>query len=442
MKSSLILQVAENAKSFGVSKEQYIGLGISGGVDSVVLLDLLANAGFLNIVLLHVNYGLRGAESDGDQLFVQQLAEKYACKCLVFSAQNLIKKGPGLQEKARKIRYDWFGTLINDNSIELVMTAHHEQDAAETVLLNLLRKTGLKGLRGIVQTNQFVRPLIQISKSEVLHYATSQNLTWRDDSSNLSIDYARNFLRHKVVPVLQELNPKAVNHIAQSALFLEDNFELLQFFMNQLFTKNSSEIAPCVTKIDALFLKDYPQKELLLFLFLSNKGFLYSQCKEIVHAFINQKSGSIWHSGSFDICMHYPFLYCVNNALYTNNIGSEFVLEYSNVFDFDSYQLNQNLSTDGHFFQTHISKSYQGELFEWRCAKRGDRIALEMGSKKVSDVMNEAKVPILFRPFFPVLLFQNKIIWVPGIRKDPAFFHDSLFEDSIIIKIKSVFLLR
>jgi tRNA(Ile)-lysidine synthase len=442
MKHSLILNVAENIKSLGVTKKQYIGVGISGGVDSVVLLDLLVNAGFLNIVLLHVNYGLRGTESDEDQSFVEQLAKKYACKCIVFSAQNLIEKGPAVQEKARNIRYDWFWTLINDHSIDLVVTAHHEQDVAETVLLNLLRKTGLKGLRGIVQTKQFVRPLTQISKSKILDYANSQNLRWRDDSSNLSIDYTRNFLRHKVLPVMQELNPKAVHHIAQSALFLEDNFELLQFFMKKLFAKNSYEIAPCVTKIDAQFLIDYPQKELLLFMFLTSKGFLFSQCQEIVQAVMNQKSGAIWYSDSFDICMHYPFIYCVNNTLFTTDFSSEFVLESSHVFEFDHHQLNQNVNSDDHFFQTLIPKRFHGQLFSWRCAKRGDRIALKTGSKKVSDVLNEAKVPILFRPFFPVLVYQNKVIWVPGIRNDPAFFDNGLCDDSVLIKVKSLFLLR
>ena len=203
-------------------------LTISGGIDSVVLAELCHQAGLL-FGIAHCNFQLRGEESEGDEAFVRKLAQKYSVafhsqrfETKAFSHQN----GLSTQMAARELRYKWFEKIRQEYNYNYILTAHHQDDLLETVLLNLTRGTGLAGLHGILPKNGFlVRPLLFATRDRIAHFLQQMQLTWREDSSNQTNDYLRNRLRHEVIPILQEMNPKvavAVSELAERVRATEE----------------------------------------------------------------------------------------------------------------------------------------------------------------------------------------------------------------------------
>ena len=185
-------------------------LAVSGGIDSVVMADLFQRVG-QPFAIAHVNFGLRGAESDADAVFVQNKAESYGVPfhLIHFDTRAIAQeRGLSIQVAARELRYDWFAELIQEHAYAGVATAHHQNDVLETLLLNLTRGTGLAGLHGIqARQNNVVRPLLFATRDRLVAYANEHRLTYREDSSNADDKYARNRIRHHVVPVLTDLNP-------------------------------------------------------------------------------------------------------------------------------------------------------------------------------------------------------------------------------------------
>lgn len=182
-------------------------LACSGGQDSVVLAHLAHRQG-LPFALAHVNYRLRGPESDMDEIFVRELAAQFGVAFHV--SHPVIDKQAGVQEQARHARYAFFGELLQAHGYAGILTAHHAQDQAETLLLNLLRGTGLKGLRGMLAYSperKLARPLLHVAKADIEAFAQAQNLLWREDGSNAGDTYTRNRLRHHLLPVLHQLQP-------------------------------------------------------------------------------------------------------------------------------------------------------------------------------------------------------------------------------------------
>lgn len=199
------------------------GLGLvalSGGADSVALLRLAVQA-HANVVALHCNFQLRGAESRHDEQFVRQLCGTLGVPLHVraFATEAYANAhGISLEMAARDLRYAWFHEMRQELDAQWIAVAHHREDQAETVLLNLLRGTGIKGLGGMQERNGYViRPLLHHSKQEILDYLASIGQAFVTDSTNLERDALRNRLRLDVMPLLREINPQAIEHICQTA---------------------------------------------------------------------------------------------------------------------------------------------------------------------------------------------------------------------------------
>jgi tRNA(Ile)-lysidine synthase len=190
--------------------QQKILLAVSGGIDSVVMTDLFYKAGF-SFAVAHVNFQLRGEESARDESFVRQLAENYHVEIYVkqaATADYARKHKVSIQVAAREIRYAWFEELSVKQGYDLVATAHHLDDQVETFLINLSRGTGIAGLHGIpVRQGKVIRPLMFTGREEILAYAIENQLSFVEDSSNKSLKYTRNRIRHKIIPQLEKLNP-------------------------------------------------------------------------------------------------------------------------------------------------------------------------------------------------------------------------------------------
>ena len=185
-------------------------VAISGGIDSVVLTQLLKKLKF-TISLAHCNFSLRGKESNKDEEFVIELGEKLEVPTYTIkfdTEEYASSNGLSTQMAARELRYNWFEKLVKEHDLDYIITAHQKDDVIETFLINFTRGTGLDGLTGIPEINgKIIRPMLPFHRQEVLVYATKKKLEWREDNTNSSIKYFRNKVRHKIVPVLKELNP-------------------------------------------------------------------------------------------------------------------------------------------------------------------------------------------------------------------------------------------
>ena len=190
-------------------KEGKLLIAISGGIDSVVLTHLCHKLQF-NVSLAHCNFKLRYEVSDKDAIFVKSLAKKLQILQHNIEFDTISyseEKNISTQMAARELRYNWFEQLVEDFDYDYILTAHHTNDNIETVLINFTRGTSLHGLTGIPEVNgNVVRPLLPFTRVEIEQFTIAENITWREDESNQSTKYVRNKIRHKIVPVLEELN--------------------------------------------------------------------------------------------------------------------------------------------------------------------------------------------------------------------------------------------
>jgi tRNA(Ile)-lysidine synthase len=184
-------------------------LAVSGGVDSVVMADLFHKTGF-PFAIAHANFQLRGNESIRDEMFVRKLAEKYKVDFYVrhFDTAGYARKNKvSIQVAARDLRYRWFNDLLSKLSFDHIATAHHLDDQAETFLINLARGAGIAGLHGIaLKQGKVIRPMMFTGRKEIEAYATENHLEFVEDSSNKSLKYTRNRIRHKIIPELEKIN--------------------------------------------------------------------------------------------------------------------------------------------------------------------------------------------------------------------------------------------
>lgn len=195
-------------------------LAISGGRDSVALLHLLREAGFTNLILCHLNHGLRGDESDGDALFVRRLAKKHELKCEIESAHVgalAQERKISVETAAREARHAFLLRMAEKHDTWVVFLAHHAEDQAETILANLCRGSGLAGLAGMHAVQRLdsglhlVRPMLNVRRGEIDAYLKSRRFKFREDSSNASPRHRRNRLRHEALPLLNDIFARDVS---------------------------------------------------------------------------------------------------------------------------------------------------------------------------------------------------------------------------------------
>ena len=206
-------------------------LTVSGGVDSMVMLSLFTRSGY-RVGVAHCNFQLRGAESDEDEVLVEEEARKYGVEFYnkrFETAAEMERTGESMEMAARRLRYAWFDALSREHGYTVVAIAHHADDSIETFFINLLRGTGLRGLTGIsTQVCKVVRPLMFASRKEILEYAVANRIPFREDSSNRSTKYLRNKIRLGLIPRIREINPKFTSLMRRNIARLTD----AQLFIN------------------------------------------------------------------------------------------------------------------------------------------------------------------------------------------------------------------
>lgn len=219
--------------------------GLSGGADSVALLLLLLDSG-AQVTAVHVNHGLRGAESDGDEAFVRALCAERRVPLLVYRAEPPAHPSEGW---AREARYGFFRRAMQETQSDALVLAHHRDDQAETLLLHLMRGAGLTGLTGMtasaaVDGMTILRPLLGVSRAELRAYLVQREQPWREDASNADARYLRNALRHEVLPRLDRLIPGASARMAQTAALLAEDEAALTSLANAFLAAHPGDALP------------------------------------------------------------------------------------------------------------------------------------------------------------------------------------------------------
>jgi tRNA(Ile)-lysidine synthase len=215
--------------NFPFLKGKHLFLAVSGGMDSMILLQLFHQLKY-EIAVLHCNFSLRNEESDGDEYFVKQYCEEKQIPLFIqkFDTKQFAEDAKvSIQIAARKLRYDWFYEQLADKNFDYILTAHHLDDSLETFLINFTRGSGMEGFTGIPQQNdKIVRPLLVFSRNDIEVFAQDNNVEWREDSSNATDKYWRNKLRHDVIPVLKALNPSLLSSFENTVLHLKQTQSL------------------------------------------------------------------------------------------------------------------------------------------------------------------------------------------------------------------------
>ena len=253
-------------------------VALSGGADSVALLLLLKEHGF-NVHAAHCNFHLRGVESDRDEAFCVELCQELGIELhrAHFDTRTYADLHKvSIEMAARELRYNWFAQLCQDLSAAGVCVAHHRDDSVETVLLNLVRGTGLRGLTGIQPRNGYIlRPLLCVSRVEIEAFLTEKGQKYVTDSTNLEADVLRNKVRLQVLPLLRELNPAVSENIQRTAENLGEAQEVLDAVVGKYKDSNILELSE---------LEKYGSSEYIIFEWLKNYGFNGSQVRQILDA--------------------------------------------------------------------------------------------------------------------------------------------------------------
>ena len=382
-------------------------LAVSGGHDSMLLLDICRRNSF-SITVLHVNYQLRGEESNGDQAFVEAYCQLHSIPIHVHRVdlKEKLISGGNLQQLARKERYDFFQTHLNHVPNSYLLVAQHQDDQIETFWLQLFRGAGLSGLQGMLEKNgRILRPLLTFSKKELAQLSNEVNLSWREDSSNESTKYLRNLFRLKLIPALEEEIPS-----------LRDSIQRLQGVFQSTLKENQAEIDALtegilknrtITLDDINHITDFKLVEVLKK--LSIPVVFAKKIPELVQSEAGKKLSWKINDGPFQAIVKErdSLSFVSTNPLpsSTPTFHAQFITELPSEFDKNDLFLDQS--------------KIVGELYV-RLWTKGDRmqpIGLS-GSKLISDILKDDHVPTSEKLGRFVLCDDEKIICCIGHRID------------------------
>ena len=424
-------------------------LALSGGIDSMVLADLLLKLK-VQFVVAHCNFHLRSAESDGDEKFVHEFAEKHGVQCFVKHFETVEyaeEKGISIEMAARDLRYAWFEELRQQLNYDKIAVAHHADDQAETFFINLLRGAGLRGLKGMQPKNGcIIRPLLWVSREQIHQYAIENQILWHEDHTNAESVYLRNKIRNRLLPVFDELQPEARQGLYKSLEHLSAENELYRVLLNEKLShivedqdgalviarRNDEAIQPELSKsfrlnLDCFTALSTTQSEQLLFEWLRQYGFNTDQCRFIFEA-METGIGNKYCSPTHQLVIGRNELQLseikpVEDAEIQIGVGEEEVfspihlcfsrIEKSSDFVIDKSSDVALLDADKIQFPL--------TLRHWRHGDRFHPLGMK-GSKLLSDFFVYQKfTEAQKQSVFLLVSAENEILWVVGYRIDDRF---------------------
>ena len=413
-----------------IQPTQKVLLAVSGGMDSVVMCDLFSKAKF-DFVIAHCNFGLRGEESNEDEMFVKKLSIKYKVPFVITTFQTLEfadNEKISTQMAARVLRYEWFEKVRNEHNCDYIATAHHQNDVLETIFLNLTKGTGIAGFHGIKAKKGFViRPMLFAEKDSIFEYVVDNQIIWREDSSNESNKYQRNLIRNEVVPLLKKINPNLESTIQQTVeriSAVEEIFEIEMEMLRKQITWSDAQ----ATFVNYKAIQTLSQPVIKLSEMLKPFNFTYQQCQDIFEAF-DKESGKMFLSPTHTLVKDRTELVITkkNLQVFESQIIESGIREFlsENIY----LTIGESLEKKEGFIVP-ISKKkacldankvrFPLQIRKW---KEGDWFCpLGMNKKKlISDFLIDIKVPLNLKKEVYVLTSNGSIVWVVGHRIDDRF---------------------
>lgn len=449
-----IVATVESFLKGPLNSDGKILVGVSGGVDSSVLLHILLTLcnsstspdGYKGrFAVAHMNFCLRGAESDGDEAFVKDLCKSYGFALFTKRVETLSfakEKGLSVEMAARELRYEWFKELAEKEAFAYLLTAHNANDNAETLILNLVRGTGRHGLNGIrpMRANHslvVLRPLLSVERSEIESYAKEHNLSFRYDSTNSDNVYARNLVRNKVLPLLKEINPSVVATLNDDIeRFRSENEEIDSIVARELnydesdcnngadFLGLRNRYLKAVVSVDILKVKRNVKFWVAEILHRHNVSFAQADVNDIADAVIAcEGTTKFFNLKDNTVTVERGELRIYDNSFL--NSSSEIVeISDEGVFEFPPYRLSIKrlkeapLKIEREKGVLLLDESKVKFPLHLRFAKEGDRFSPFglKGSKSVADFLNSKKIDTLFKSVVPVLEdAEGKLVCLPSI---------------------------
>lgn len=412
-----------------ISPKDKLLVAISGGLDSMVLGHLLLDLGY-DFDVVHVNFHLRGKESDGDATFVKNFAEAHdlVYHQLDVDTDTYAKKHKiSIQEAARQLRYQWFEEKRQAIQAQWILVAHQKNDIAETMIFNLTRGAGIAGLHGIKAQNGFiVRPLLFAARQQILAYAKENDVDWREDSSNEKTKYARNLIRHEVMPLLETINPAVISNLVHNAQIMSELEVVLNEYVQmakETFVKTDTN----EVRIHLEPIRQLASAKTVLYYLLKDDGFNETLVKDILDA---EESSKVFLSSKKRAVIHGEYLLITDFA---EDVGRTYSLEARSDVPIDTPEFKmswtkkdyhgQNLPDDDETVWLNSDRLVFPLILRKR--KAGDRFQpIGMGgkSKKIKDYLSSLKLSLPAKEKVWILESgDGTICWVVGYRLDERY---------------------
>lgn len=417
------------------SENRYL-VAVSGGADSVCLLLMLQALGY-DIEAVHCNFHLRGEESDRDESFVKSLCKErnitlHLTHFDTMTYATLHKVS--IEMAARQLRYHYFEQLRRDIGADGICVAHHRDDATETVLMNLIRGTGIRGLQGIRPRNGFIlRPLLCISRNDIEAWLSERQQTYVTDSTNLEADILRNHLRLNVIPLLTQMVPSASENILTTARRVGEAVNIYDAATTDALKRLRA--ASGAMTVDELLQE--PSPESLLYEWLSPYGFNGPTIEDVAKRLTDTTSGRLWSTGTHELCLHRgqlllaprqqprPTLHIPEPGTYVYDNETRFSIRQTDTFTVSRDPHTATLDAETICFPLTIRPTTEGDRFTPYGMK---------GTKLVSDYLTDRHLSVLDKRRQLVITdTSGRIVWLVGHRPDAHFCITNDTQQALII---------
>ena len=398
-------------------------LAISGGIDSVCLADLLIRSGY-NVEFAHCNFKLREEESDQDEIFVSDLANKYKIPFhhISFDTNHYaLSNKRSIQMAARELRYEWFEKVRREISADYIAIAHNQNDNIETFFINLINGTGIKGLRAIQNKNNFiVRPLMFANRNQIEEYVNLRSLNFREDSSNKSKKYQRNKVRHELIPLLKQINPSIENTIADEIEIIKNTYSIFKEQAERVVKEISCQTVDGI-KISKKKLIKLEPIETYLYEILNVFGF--TDLKSIKNSILSNP-GKQFFSKSHRLLIDREFVFVEKIE---DNFFKYILIDESTLILSSPLNISFKISTNDQMDKIKDTAYFDYEKLVFplviRKWKSGDKFIPSgmKGFKKLSDFFIDNKINRFLKEKTLLLCSNDDIIWVIGLRIDERY---------------------